>query len=111
FDWFLVTPDDTAGFDPNDEFDGPELDLCRWSETVRHEPAAYSFSDGQLIVETGDGDIYQTGNSDPTNFILQPQPGDDWTVEAKLDTSALAEQYQQGGLLAYLDDDNYVKFD
>lgn len=111
FDWFLVTPDDTAGADPNDEFDGPELDLCRWSETVRHDPAAYSFGDSELVIETGNGDIYQASNSNPTNFVLQPQPGDDWTVEAKLDTSALAEQYQQGGVLAYLDDDNYVKFD
>ena len=112
FDWFLVSPDDTSGgTDPDDEFDGPELDLCRWAQSLRLDPSAYSFVDGELIIETGQGDIYQGGNSDPTNFILQEQPGDEWTVETKLDTSALAEQYQQAGLMIHADDDNYVKLD
>ena len=112
FDRFLVTPDDSVGDpDPDDEFDGPDLDLCRWARSIRLDPSAYEFADEGIVIETGQGDIYQTGNSDPTNFLLQEQPGEEWTVEAKLDTSALAEQYQQAGLIAYADDDNYVKFD
>ena len=46
-----------------------------------------------------------------TNLVLQDAPEGDWTVETKLDTTALVQQYQQGGLIAWVDDDNYVKFD
>lgn len=116
FDWFSA---DGAGggvgtgapVDPNDEFDGSSLDLCRWTDSVRLDDSLYEVADGELAIQTGDGDIYQTPNGGPANFILQPQPGDSWTVEAKLDTSALYEQYQQGGLIVWVDDDNYVKFD
>ncbi len=119
FDWIRYEGADGNGgggnagpVDPNDEFDGSELDLCRWTDSVRVDESAYEVTDGELIIQTGDGDIYQTPNGEPTNFILQPQPAEDeWTVEAKLNTSALYEQYQQGGLILYLDDDNYVKFD
>ena len=57
------------------------------------------------------GDIYGTNNTGPTNFILQNAPSGDWTLETKVDGSALNEQYQQAGLLVYADDDNYLKFD
>ena len=46
-----------------------------------------------------------------TNFVLQDAPEGDWTVETKVNTAALVQQYQQGGLIAWVDDDNYVKFD
>ncbi|TDT18139.1 uncharacterized protein DUF1349 [Ilumatobacter fluminis] len=111
FDWFSVTPDDTAGSaGPNDEFDGTTLDLCRWNRSVRLDDTAYAVTDGALVLETGNGDIYQGTATDPTNFILQDQPGDEWTVETKLDTSQLAERYQQAGLMVYVDDDHYVKW-
>ena len=51
------------------------------------------------------------GNTGPTNFILQNAPSGDWTLETKMDGSQLNEQYQQAGLMVYLDDDNYLKFD
>ncbi len=116
FDWFRYEGAGGGGgtsgpVDPNDEFDGSSLELCRWTDSVRVDDSLYEVADGLLTMQTPDGDIYTTPNGEPANFILQPQPGDEWTVEAKLDTSALYEQYQQGGLILYLDDDNYVKFD
>ncbi|NEE03515.1 ThuA domain-containing protein [Phytoactinopolyspora halotolerans] len=117
FDYFHITPDDTVPVvEPDDEFDGAMLDGCRWS-VLRPDPAGYRVADGQLEIDTSDGDIYSDGNSDPANFILQPAPhaGDggpeDWTIETSVDGSALDEQYQQGGLIVYADDGNYVKFD
>ncbi|WP_211590268.1 ThuA domain-containing protein [Microbispora sp. H11081] len=112
FDWFHITPDDKAtGPNPNDEFDGTSLDNCRWDSIVRPEPTAMRVSNGVLELDTTTGDIYGTTNSGPKNFILQKAPSGDWTLETKLDGSALSEQYQQGGLIVYGDDDNYVKFD
>ncbi|MDG4831224.1 ThuA domain-containing protein [Solwaraspora sp. WMMD1047] len=112
FDWFQFTPDEPAGpVDPSDEFTGDSLDKCRWNAIVREDPAAYRIVDGQLRIDVPNGDIYTANNTDPTNFILQDAPDGDWTMETKVDGSLLDEQYQQGGLLVYGDDDNYLKFD
>lgn len=112
FDWFHITPDDSAtGPDPNDEFDGTELDACRWTAIVRPDATAMRVSDGKLELDTTPGDIYGTDNTGPKNLILQPAPAGDWTLETKLDASALDEQYQQGGLMVYTGDDDYVKLD
>ncbi|WP_336922145.1 ThuA domain-containing protein [Aquipuribacter sp. SD81] len=112
FDSFTITPDDSAGpVSVSDEFDGSELDTCRW-QVVRPEPSALTVSDGVLRILTPNGDIYTNGNPETvSNFVLQDAPEGDWTVETKVDTTALVQQYQQGGLIAWVDDDNYVKFD
>jgi PKD repeat protein/glucose/arabinose dehydrogenase/type 1 glutamine amidotransferase len=110
FDWFQIVPDDTASAPgPNDEFDGTALDNCRWATVVRPDTAATRVTGGNLEVDTTVGDIYGTGNTGPKNFFLQTPPSGDWTVETKVDASAFNEQYQQAGLIAYLDDANYVK--
>jgi PKD repeat protein/type 1 glutamine amidotransferase len=112
FDWFHITPDDKATApDPNDEFDGTALDACRWTAIVRPDATAARVSNGKLELDTTQGDIYGTANTTPKNFILQPAPSGDWTLETKVDGSALNEQYQQGGLMVYTGDDDYVKLD
>ncbi|WP_405141246.1 ThuA domain-containing protein [Sphaerisporangium sp. NBC_01403] len=112
FDWFQITPDDKATRpSPNDEFTGSAIDLCRWDAIVRSDPAAARVTDGNLEIDTSKGDIYGTDNSAPKNFILQPAPSGDWTLETKVDASAFNEAYQQGGLIVYAGDDDYVKFD
>ncbi|MFC6087217.1 ThuA domain-containing protein [Sphaerisporangium aureirubrum] len=112
FDWFHITPDDTAaGPGPDDEFDGTLLDACRWNASVRLDPVTARVADGALRIDTQTGDIYGTGNSAPKNFVLQKTPDGDWTLETKIDASALNEAYQQGGLIVYAGDDDYVKLD
>ncbi|MBO4204719.1 ThuA domain-containing protein [Micromonospora echinofusca] len=112
FDWFQLSPDAPAGpVTPSDEFDGATLDKCRWNGIVREDATAYRVDGGALRIDVPNGDIYGTGNSGPTNFILQTAPAGDWTLETKVDGSLLNEQYQQAGLLVYADDDNYLKFD
>ncbi|MFG1992600.1 ThuA domain-containing protein [Actinoplanes sp. NPDC048988] len=111
-DWFQMTPDEPAEpVTPSDEFTGAALDKCRWNAVVREDPTAYRIADGSLRIDTPAGDIYGGGNTAPKNFILQKVPSGDWTVETKVDGSALNERYQQAGLIVYGDDDNYVKLD
>ena len=110
FDWFHITPDSTAVVDtPNDEFGGAALDACRWS-VVNEDASGYRVSDGNLEIDTSPFDIYGA-DSGVENFIVQAQPEGDWVVETKLDGSAFDRGYQQGGLILYVDDDNYVKVD
>ncbi|SFD72171.1 ThuA domain-containing protein [Streptomyces aidingensis] len=111
-DHFVLTPDATATRpEPSDEFDGGALDTCRWSDVVRPDTGALAVADGALRIDTSPGDIYQGDATDPRNFVLQPAPEGDWTIETKVDASAFDERYQQAGLMVYADDTTYVKFD
>ncbi|WP_407317137.1 ThuA domain-containing protein [Isoptericola halotolerans] len=111
FDWFSVTPDDTAvAPGPDDEFEGDQLDGCRWA-VVREDPTGYRVGDGSLEIDTTATDIYGADNTGTPNIVVQDQPDGDWTVETKVDVSDLDQRWQQAGLIAYVDDDNYVKFD
>jgi PKD repeat protein len=98
----------------DDEFDGTSLDKTRWNAIVRDTPAEYAVSGGKLSITTSAGDVY-TGDSNPppNNFILQSadHAGADWVIETKIDSATINGGYGQGGLLAYSDGANYVKFD
>ncbi|MFB6721257.1 ThuA domain-containing protein [Kribbella sp. NPDC056345] len=112
FDYFQLTPDDTAEQPaPDDEFTGTTLDACRWSEIVRPDPAAYRVTGDGLEIDTSKGDIYQGTATNPRNLMLQPAPDGDWTIETKVDGSSFDEAFQQAGLMVYKDDANYVKLD
>ncbi|MEK8228210.1 DUF1349 domain-containing protein [Oerskovia sp. M15] len=112
FDWFHITPDDTAtAAGPDDEFEGSALDGCRWNSVVRPDASGSRVTGGKLEIDTTPTDIYGTSNTDVPNIVLQDQPAGDWTVETKVDGSTFDQQYQQGGLILFGDDDNYVKLD
>ncbi|MEU2655785.1 glycoside hydrolase family 97 catalytic domain-containing protein [Streptomyces sp. NPDC007325] len=107
------------GRDPgiSDEFTGDRLDGCRWDRPVRQRAQDLDVADGALTLRTGYGEIYgpddfgPSGPGDgPGNLVLQTAPSGDWTVETRMEET-FSEKYQQGGLLAYLDDDTYVKLD
>ena len=101
------TPDDTAtAAGPDDEFEGTSLDGCRWNSVVRPDASGYRVTGGKLEIDTTPTDIYGTSNTDVPNIVLQDQPAGDWTVETTVDGSAFDQQYQQGGLILFGDDDN-----
>ena len=105
-DWFkLETPQD-----PSDEFDGSTLNLCRWSQIVRHEPDGYTVADGKLTLPAAHGDFFQNAPNNNPNLLLQPAPSGPWTMSTRL-TFDPDENYEQAGLLVYGDDANYVKAD
>jgi cytochrome c len=93
----------------DDDFAGA-FDACLWDKTVRYDPAALEQTGGALNLETSGGDIYGTGDTGPSNFVLQDQPAGDWSVETEVHLP-LVKCCQQAGLIVHGNDDNYVKFD
>ncbi len=105
-----VCEDPEADVPADDEFDGTQVDPCRW-EIVDYDSDLAHVSDGSYHVSTTDADFYGTDNS-PVPNILQSKvlSGDQWTVEAAF-TADLESSYQQGGIMVRADEDNYVKID
>jgi alpha-glucuronidase len=90
----------------SDEFDAGGLGP-QW-EWVRRDDASWRLGDGSLIITSQAGDLQGSSNT-ARNVALQDVNGD-WTAESKLVFSRpLAANNEQGGIVAYADDDNYVK--
>ena len=106
FDYFTLD----APQDPSDEFDGTSLNLCRWSQIVRHEPGGYTVGGGNLTLPAAHGDFFANAPNNNPNILLQPAPAGPWTMTTRL-TFDPNENYEQAGLLVYGDDANYVKAD
>jgi PKD repeat protein len=92
-----------------DDFNGTALDAS-WS-VLRPDATdgGIVVSGGTAAIPTGAGDIYQTTNT-ATNIVLRTAPTGAFTVTAKINHHG-NERYQQGGIIVYGDDDNYVKLD
>jgi alpha-glucuronidase len=90
----------------SDEFDSAQLGP-QW-HWVREDPAEWRISDGSLVITSQQGDLQGSANT-ARNVALQDVNGD-WTAESKLVFSRpLANNNEQGGIIAYADDDHYVK--
>ncbi|MBR4134664.1 MAG: glycoside hydrolase family 3 C-terminal domain-containing protein [Bacteroidales bacterium] len=75
---------------------------------VREDKSAWTVADGALKITTGAGDI-ALANNNAANIFVQ-SANTDWTAETKLTTSAVpSNPAQNAGLVAYEDDDNFVK--
>ncbi|MGW9419649.1 ThuA domain-containing protein [Cellulosimicrobium funkei] len=111
-DHVRVTGDgsDDGEREPSDEFEGDALDGCRWDAVVRYDGSKVAVADGELRITTQPGDINAGNNDDPRNFVLQTAPEGDWVVETRF-KAPLVHRWQLAGLIAYGDDDNYVKAD
>jgi PKD repeat protein/glucose/arabinose dehydrogenase/type 1 glutamine amidotransferase len=111
FDWFRITPDEAGERpDPDDEFDGDALDGCRWDKIHNWHGERVDVDGGKLAIETFDADINGADNGAIENLILQTPPDGDWTVETKM-TAPLKDNWQLAGLMLFLDQDHYVKYD
>ena len=91
-----------------DEFNGTTLDKTRWNGIVREDTSLYKVADGGLTLTTVQSEIAPTNK----NYILQTadHTSEDWVLEAKLSAWTLSNSFQQAGIVAWLDDNNYVKF-
>lgn len=90
----------------SDEFDAPELG-AQW-QLLRPDDERWRLDDGALVITSQTGDL-QGGTNTARNVALQDVNGD-WTAEAKLTFSRpLANTGEQGGIIAYAGDNDYVK--
>lgn len=89
-----------------DEFSATQLgSQWRW---VRPDSEKWRLSDGSLVITSQSGDLQQGVNT-ARNVALQDVNGD-WTTDSRLVFSRpVAGNNEQGGVIAYADDDNYVK--
>ncbi|WP_246850470.1 ThuA domain-containing protein [Nocardioides xinjiangensis] len=90
----------------SDDFLGTELDTTRWNRNVRVNQAL-TVADGMLTIPITATDIYQGTNTAP-NIVLQDLPAGAFEVTTKV-TLPATKGYQQGGLIVYGDDNNYLK--
>ena len=90
---------------PSDEFDGTIE--AGW-ERVR-DPQV-TVANGRLVWPVEQADL--TGDSDNAGILLRDAPAGDWTAETKLTIDLGTDtirNFQQGGLIAYVDDDLFTR--
>lgn len=88
-----------CGFDP-------ELrDSWTW---VREQEDAWTLSEGVLTIDSLPGTLWE-GSNDTRNIAALDAPPGDFTVELSV-TGEVATGGEQGGLMWYAGDDDYVKF-
>ena len=113
FDYFTLNGPDPSTCEqctgPGDEFTGSSLDATKWNAIAHDDPSKYAVANGALKVTTTAGEIYQASTGGGP-LILQAanHAKADWVLETKL-TNTLDGGYSQGGIMAYGDDNNYVK--
>jgi beta-glucosidase-like glycosyl hydrolase len=90
----------------SDEF---ESSVGRQWQWIRENQANYSFSkkSGSLTITTETGDISEISNN-AKNILLQ-SANSNWVAETKLVCSRIPSQPENAGILAYQDEDNFVK--
>ncbi len=83
--------------------------MVRQWEWIRENKANYSLSskEGALTITTEKGDVSE-GSNNAKNILLQ-SANNDWTIETKLVGSRVPAQPENAGIIAYQDDDNFVK--
>ena len=111
FDYFLLTPDDTAVPCATpcqvEQFNGTALDAATWDDSVRVN-SSLTVAGGSLNIPLTNSDLYQTTNTTP-NVVLQDLPSGKFVVTTKVNLAGANKGYQQGGLVIYGDDNNYLK--
>ncbi|MEU7799058.1 alpha-glucuronidase family glycosyl hydrolase [Micromonospora arborensis] len=102
----IYTVDLNTTITGSDEFGSAQLG-SQW-QWVRPDESRRRLADGSLVITAQQGDLQGNTNT-AKNLALQDVNGD-WTAESRVVFSRpLANNNEQGGVLAYADDDNYVK--
>jgi GH43 family beta-xylosidase len=90
----------------SDEFNGTTL-APGWTQVRAPQ---VTVAGGQLRWPTENADL--TGDSDNAGLLLREPPAGDWTAETKLTIDLGTDtirNFQQGGLIAYVDDDLFTR--
>ena len=77
---------------------------------VREDSADWRFKDRALELLAQPSNIWEKANLNTENFLLRPIPRGPFAVEVTVDFKP-TRVYEQAGLMIYVDDDNYLKFD
>ena len=106
FDFFHLTPDNTAG---GSREVGPVRRRRPGLQPVERHPTGRRARGvrRQLTIPIEAKDLYQTTNN-AGNLVLQAMPEGAWEVTTKV-TGAMYTSYEQAGIVVYGDDDNYAK--
>ena len=106
FDWIRFDPDEgTGGGSALDDFNGTDIASPPWSVVRRDQ--GLTVGGGALHIPAAPGDIYGDKN-DAKNLVLRDLPSGAWTATSKISFEGNAT-YHQAGIVAYLDDSNFVK--
>ena len=93
-----------------DNFDGSALDPA-WSWVRPPSASSYQVSGGALRIDTQTTDLYE--DQDNAAVLLRSLPTGEWVAEARVNLTVPAQgccqNFAQGGLVIYGDDDNYLK--
>jgi regulation of enolase protein 1 (concanavalin A-like superfamily) len=90
----------------SDQFNGAHVGR-QWT-WIRRDPTAEHLTGGALIVTPEPGDLAGRINN-ARNLLVQPALGD-WTIQSRVTFSAApAVPGPQAGIIAYQNDDNYLK--
>ncbi|MGK5740176.1 glycoside hydrolase family 2 TIM barrel-domain containing protein [Micromonospora sp. URMC 103] len=108
---FTIRSSDSVTSPAADDFDSGALDPG-W-QIVRPDDSGWSLQDrpGALRLSTLAGGETGAGGDGRNVFVRTDTPQSDFTAAATFEAPDLAADFQQVGLYAYLDDDNYVKAD
>ena len=105
-----IRPDRPAGTTWVEPFDGNSVDPA-WTWVRSPAPETFGVSGGVLRLDTQAADLFEGSNS--ASVLTRAAPGDDWLVETKVRLSVPPEgccfNYVQAGIVAYGDDDNFIK--
>lgn len=91
-----------------DEFNGAEVG-GQWHWIRENRPnRSLTEKPGSLVITSQEGDIYGSRN-DVKNILLQ-SANTDWTIDTKVVYSRMLFDSENAGIVAYQDDDNFVRF-
>ena len=106
----VYTVNFTEPFSMYEDFSSESLgDEWSW---VREAPDRWSLDSkpGHLTINAQTGDLAGRTTNNAQNILLRDISGYSWVAETKVSFSKiLSSNFEQAGIIAYLDDDNYVK--
>ena len=113
---FPVTAMAAGNMPDSYDFRGKTAEAVKASWTVaggsdREDTSKWSVGANGLTLTTHNGDIYGTAVNAKNIFVQNAVATGDWVAETKITLGDDFDgNFQQGAILAYGDDDNYVKF-